>query len=128
MLEGDGLLFVRFGQQARRFNEPVLDDRLHLRQRQNALTERVERPRRLPFACLSLIVQHAPPLRASRVQSESPDGKPGETGFRHLSPNPLCINHLSTATWGRKPRPLGGVSSTATWGHNPILKNPLGFL
>jgi hypothetical protein len=115
MLKGDRLFFVRFGQQARRFNDPILNDRLHLRQRQHALAERVKRPRRLAFPCPALIVQHPPPLRSLRVQTESPGRNRRGAVAAQLSPKTMCIKNLSTATLVRKPRPLWYVQARPLW-------------
>jgi len=127
MLERDRLFCVRFGQQARCFNDPILNDRLHLRQRQHALAERVKRPRRLAFPYPALIVQHPPPLSMIEGAERITGPQQARATFHAVIPKKpvyqtLIHDHLgaqSTITWGR--------SGTITWGHNPISKNPYSF-
>ena len=124
MLKGDRLLFVRFGQQARRFNQPFLNQRLRFRQRQHTLGRACETssPSSVSLSLPLIRSASAAPFddRGCRANHRAASG--AEPGSAQLSPKRLCIRHLSTATLGAKTTANWGRSGTANLGHNPIIE------
>jgi hypothetical protein len=122
MLEGDRLLIVRFGQQARRFNHAILNDRLHFWQYQHALAGLVKRARRLAFPCPALIVQHPPPLSMIEGAEGIAGPQQARAAFRAVIPKQLVHQTLIHGHFGTKTTGTLVRSGTGTLVHNPIVR------